>query len=1060
LRHPDVYMLRDWHSFRLGGEFFDPHKISDRDFQWLAKDFDAISFEKGMTVREDHRNLFDNPEYQEKMTPRIMLEAAQKEFRDGYVEVWGEKDANVKSGGYGAADDSAKDKLGYLQSDTWKTYVALGEQLIDSNPDQAYLCYENALFLYEEDGRRDHSSSAVAEASETKAGTDATVRGNLTHILQTLRESGNVSVRKCAIVILSYNNTYLMQKCVESIRTHCNPEACGIVVLDNASTDGVTEWLKEQEDISLLLSDENLGFPAGCNEAIRTVAEEYDILLLNNDTRMTPNALFWLRMALYEKENVGAAGCVANYTDPSQRVDVTFPLPEEYVRYAAKINVPPAGNTEEREKLSGFALLLKRPVLEEVGLFDERFSPGYFEDTDLCLRIRKAGYRLLLAKNSFIYHAGSQSFMSRDDLEALFTRNYKYACEKWGEKTIAALFPEEPEETDAGHPPEGTQRAKDAVSSLPLEGKVAAQKALTDEVDVSKIKLIIWDLDDTFWDGILSEGDVRLRTDALALARRAVDMGIMNAICSKNDFTKTKKALEESTDGNLWELFVFPSVDWTPKGARVKQIIEDMALRAENVLFLDDSDFNLREAKHFLPEIMTGGPDMVPRLLRELSAGEAKDPQHKRLEQYRVLERKREDKGHAASNEQFLLDSEIRVSVDTHCLPHLERIADLVLRSNQLNYTKLRSSKEELREIIEDDAVSSGIVHAWDKYGDYGIVGFYALDLEKDRLIHFVFSCRALGMGVEQYVYERLGFPALEVQGEIASPLIREKKVRWITEEDAALKSGQDSAAVTGEAEGDIFIKGPCDMDQMIGFLQEKISAPLCLETNFVDERGVIVAGFNNLLHLKEFREYPPEVLQAVLSDAPFLSMDDFVTDMFDARHRVVFFSMLSESHAGVYRHKASGMRICFSSRNFDLTDPAQWERFISGEYPNHNFDFTKETLERFRETFVFEKGLGAEEVAELVQWLRASLPGTTQLVLLLGSETEAEENTEEFAEHAPLYHAVNTLLRERFADTPRLSLLNVTDVITGQECFAGCTNHFTRKVYYDLAERFASLIQ
>ncbi|WP_051538016.1 DUF6492 family protein [Butyrivibrio proteoclasticus] len=105
LREPDVYKLRDWHSFRLGGEFFKVDTICDRDFEWLAKDFGAISFEKGHFVREDNAGLFDNPYYQEKLTPKQMLQAAQQEFQEGYKEVWADdpelmKGANVSSGEY------------------------------------------------------------------------------------------------------------------------------------------------------------------------------------------------------------------------------------------------------------------------------------------------------------------------------------------------------------------------------------------------------------------------------------------------------------------------------------------------------------------------------------------------------------------------------------------------------------------------------------------------------------------------------------------------------------------------------------------------------------------------------------------------------------------------------------------------------------------------------------------------------------------------------------------------------------------------------------------------
>ena len=87
LRRPDLYRIREWHSFRLGGEFFDPNTICERDYLWLAKDFDAISFEKGHSIKEGNGNLFDNPRYQEKLSARKMLEVAQ-EGAGGYVETW------------------------------------------------------------------------------------------------------------------------------------------------------------------------------------------------------------------------------------------------------------------------------------------------------------------------------------------------------------------------------------------------------------------------------------------------------------------------------------------------------------------------------------------------------------------------------------------------------------------------------------------------------------------------------------------------------------------------------------------------------------------------------------------------------------------------------------------------------------------------------------------------------------------------------------------------------------------------------------------------------------
>lgn len=87
-KYLNSYRLRDWHSFRYAGNFFHPDEISDSDYEWLGRDFDAASFEKGHTVREDHKDIFTKKEYQEKLSARQILEIAQQEFEEGYIEVW------------------------------------------------------------------------------------------------------------------------------------------------------------------------------------------------------------------------------------------------------------------------------------------------------------------------------------------------------------------------------------------------------------------------------------------------------------------------------------------------------------------------------------------------------------------------------------------------------------------------------------------------------------------------------------------------------------------------------------------------------------------------------------------------------------------------------------------------------------------------------------------------------------------------------------------------------------------------------------------------------------
>ncbi|MBQ9348675.1 MAG: hypothetical protein IJT94_15285, partial [Oscillibacter sp.] len=221
----------------------------------------------------------------------------------------------------------------------------------------------------------------------------------------------------------------------------------------------------------------------------------------------------------------------------------------------------------------------------------------------------------------------------------------------------------------------------------------------------------------------------------------------------------------------VWDDFVFPSIDWTAKGARIQEIISDMNLRPVNVLFLDDNTHNLEEAAFAVSGLQTALPDQLPALLNTTAFQGKDDSEHSRLKQYRVLETKAAAKAKSASNEEFLYQSDIRVEMnETSPLP-LERIYEMIHRNNQLNYTKNRISQDEVNALFTDPSVRSGVVYVRDRYGDHGITGCYAV--RDNQAVQFVFSCRVLGMGVEQYVYAALGFPKIDVAGTVAVELDR-----------------------------------------------------------------------------------------------------------------------------------------------------------------------------------------------------------------------------------------------------------------------------------------------
>jgi len=113
------------------------------------------------------------------------------------------------------------------------------------------------------------------------------------------------------------------------------------------------------------------------------------------------------------------------------------------------------------------------------------------------------------------------------------------------------------------------------------------------DFDLKRVKLIIWDLDNTFWKGTISEGPITMIENHINLVKELANRGIVCSICSKNNYEECRDVLQKA---DIWDHFVFPSIDWSPKGARVFQIIQDMKLRPDNTLFLDDEPANLQHA--------------------------------------------------------------------------------------------------------------------------------------------------------------------------------------------------------------------------------------------------------------------------------------------------------------------------------------------------------------------------------------------------------------------------------------------------------------------------------
>ncbi|MDQ0886072.1 GT2 family glycosyltransferase [Paenibacillus sp. V4I9] len=231
-----------------------------------------------------------------------------------------------------------------------------------------------------------------------------------------------------SIVIPTFNGLTLLKECVASIRSHTSVPF-EIIVVDNGSQDGTLEYCY-RERLKLVSIPTNRGFPAACNYGLQ-IATGNTLMLLNNDTIVTPNWLDNLLRCLYSSEDIGMVGPVTNYASGKQQIQEPF---TNIADMAAKYNNVDTSLWQETERLVGICLLFKRELLDKVGFMDERFSPGHFEDDDLCYRARLAGYRLLITGDCFIFHHGSSSFSKKgqEAVQGLLQQNRQKFIDKWG----------------------------------------------------------------------------------------------------------------------------------------------------------------------------------------------------------------------------------------------------------------------------------------------------------------------------------------------------------------------------------------------------------------------------------------------------------------------------------------------------------------------------------------------------------------------------------------------------------------------------------------------------
>lgn len=239
-----------------------------------------------------------------------------------------------------------------------------------------------------------------------------------------------------SVIVITYNNLDLTRACLDSVVRFSDYSNLEIIVVDNASSDGSPEFLKKWSEEAgnrhLVLNPDNRGFAAANNQGLKLARGEY-LVLLNNDTEVTPGWLHGLMNHLRADSTLGMIGPVTNNIGNEARLKLCYADSDEMRRRSRSYTLRHMGETFPIRTLAFFCVMLPRHVYEKVGLLDEAFGLGFFEDDDYCRRIEQAGWTIACAKDVFIHHHLSASFNKLGKgRQELLEKNRKIYEAKWG----------------------------------------------------------------------------------------------------------------------------------------------------------------------------------------------------------------------------------------------------------------------------------------------------------------------------------------------------------------------------------------------------------------------------------------------------------------------------------------------------------------------------------------------------------------------------------------------------------------------------------------------------
>lgn len=269
-------------------------------------------------------------------------------------------------------------------------------------------------------------------------------------------------------------------------------------------------------------------------------------------------------------------------------------------------------------------------------------------------------------------------------------------------------------------------------------------------VTPSAAKVVVWDLDDTLWSGVLVEdgpAKVSLKPEAEAAVRWLDERGVLQTIASKNDEGPALAALERH---GLRDFFLHPKINWGPKSLSIRAQALEFNLGLDSFVFIDDQAFERAEVQTALPQVRVLEAHRVSEIAAHpWFALPVTAESRRRRSLYKEEEARTVALAQAGSDYvDFLRSSQLVLEIASASAADVDRIYELSQRTNQLNFTGRKYRREEVVELLAADRLAL-VLRCQDRFGDYGMIGFVEFDPVRGVVEELFMSCRVQRKRVE-----------------------------------------------------------------------------------------------------------------------------------------------------------------------------------------------------------------------------------------------------------------------------------------------------------------------